>query len=290
MSGSSVYQIGGQPRHRPEELLFVLKSVIAKYRSQGKSVVVNCFDVEKYFDKEQIHDGILSCINRGADPKAVRLWLKLNEDTRIQVKCPGIGLSDVGEVGPCLGQGTIGGALVSQAVLDDAVMEHFVPGDDMQLQYGSVPLAPMMFQDDLINGSEDLAHARTANTKVDKLMKERGLSLNKDKSVCLIIGNKKQKKEASEELKVNPLMCGNLETKETQVEKWLGQFISAAGLADSVIQTVVARFGKIKATCFEIVQIVNDWRTEAVGGMESALMLWKACCIPSLLHGSGSWM
>ena len=27
-----------------------------------------------------------------------------------------------------------------------------------------------------------------------------------------------------------------------------------------------------------------------VGGMETALLLWEACCIPSLLHGAGTWV
>ena len=30
------FSIGGQPNHRPEELLFVMKSVIAKQRMKGK--------------------------------------------------------------------------------------------------------------------------------------------------------------------------------------------------------------------------------------------------------------
>ena len=39
----------------------------------------------------------------------------------------------------------------------------------------------------------------------------------------------------------------------------------------------------------EIVTIVNDWRASTVGGMETALLLWEACCLPSLLHGAGTW-
>ena len=27
-----------------------------------------------------------------------------------------------------------------------------------------------------------------------------------------------------------------------------------------------------------------------VGGMETAILLWEACCIPSLLHGAGTWV
>ena len=42
-------------------------------------------------------------------------------------------------------------------------------------------------------------------------------------------------------------------------------------------------------TCLEIAQIVNDWRSKVVGGRDTAIFLWEACCIPSLLSGAGTW-
>ena len=92
------------------------------------------------------------------------------------------------------------------------------------------------------------------------------------------------------ELEVKPLKCGEFCNKEKQEEKWLGQYISGLGLADSVAKTVEAREGKIKGACMEIASIVNDWRATVAGGMETALLLWEACCIPSLLHGAGTWV
>ena len=53
--------------------------------------------------------------------------------------------------------------------------------------------------------------------------------------------------------------------------------------------TVESREGKIRGACLEISQIVNDWRSSMVGGMETAILLWEVCCIPSLLHGAGTW-
>ena len=289
IEGSSIYQIGGQPGHRSEELVFVLKSIIAKYKFLQEILVIQLYDLSKYFDKEMIQDAILTCIKRKADPKAIRLWYKLNEHTQIQVKT-GAGMSEFAKVGAVLGQGTLGGAIISQAVLDDAVMEHFSPGEAGQPSYGEVLLAPCMFQDDLENSSISLESARKANRKINFLLNQRALRLNKEKSVCLIMASKKRKQEYSEELKISPLMCGEVEIKEKQVFKWLGQYLSTRGLADSVEETIIAREGKIRGACLEIAQIINDWRSVAVGGMESALLLWEACCLPSLLHGAGTWM
>ena len=35
---------------------------------------------------------------------------------------------------------------------------------------------------------------------------------------------------------------------------------------------------------------VEDLRSQVVGGMDSALVMWEACCVPSLLHGAGTWV
>ena len=88
-----------------------------------------------------------------------------------------------------VGQGTLGGALVSQAVLDEGVMENFKPGEEGQLWYGDIPLNPIMFQDDLANSVETIDDARKTNEKVKTLTNERGLKLNEDKSVYLIYGS-----------------------------------------------------------------------------------------------------
>ena len=117
------------------------------------------------------------------------------------------------------------------------------------------------------------------------VIKQRGLCLNQDKSVCIIMGSKKQKKSATLELQDQPLLCGNFVTKEKPQVKWLGQILSSLGLADSVLQTIISREGKIRGACLEIAVIINDWRAERLGGMETALMLWERCCIPSMLHG-----
>ena len=95
-----------------------MKSVIAKQRMKGKETVIQCYDIGKYFDKEMMEDAIPACKGRGADPKAIRLWHKLNDKTEICVKT-GVGLTEYTEVGAVVGQGTMGGALLSQAVLDE---------------------------------------------------------------------------------------------------------------------------------------------------------------------------
>jgi hypothetical protein len=123
LRNSSRYQVGGQPGHRPEELLFAWKSVVARRRSQGKLIIGQFYDLTKFFDKEVMADTMDVLAKRNVDPKAYRLWAKLN-DTNIQVRT-GVGTSEKAYIGEVIGQGTIGGALVSQASLDDRIMGQF---------------------------------------------------------------------------------------------------------------------------------------------------------------------
>ena len=85
-------------------------------------------------------------------------------------------------------------------------------------------------------------------------------------------------------------MCGDIETELKESFKWLGQVLSSGGLSESVAATVEAREGKIRGACLEISHIMNDWRSQIVGGMETAILLWEACCVPSLLNGAGTWV
>ena len=286
---STMYQIGGQPKHRAEELMFSMKSVVAKERSEKNPVIIQCWDISKFFDKEKIEDAILTCYKREVNPKAVRLWAKLNENTKIKVKTS-VGESESAEVGSVVGQGTIGGALVSQAVLDEGVKDHFSPGNEDELNYGSVAMGPCMFQDDLIHASKKVEAARKASQKVNKIMKEHALQLNRDKSILIVMGTKNQKKKIMDEIERNPIMCGDVKMKVKVADKWLGQQLSTDGLAGSVEATVQAREAKIKGAALEVANIVNDWRSEAAGGMNSALLLWEACIIPSLLQGAATWV
>ena len=149
-------------------------------------------------------------------------------------------------------------------------------------------VAPLIFLDDVIHSAASVEGARLANQNMDKVVKQLNSSLNQDKTVCTVIGSLKQRNQVKQALEAQPLMCGQFETNLVDKFKWLGQILSSRGLSDSAAETVAAREGKIKGACLEITMIVNDWRSRMVGGMETALLFWEACCIPSLLHGAGT--
>ena len=56
------------------------------------------------------------------------------------------------------------------------------------MEYGDVPLAPLMWMDDLMKSAETIEKAFEVNQKVIILIKQRELFLNKKKSVCIVLG------------------------------------------------------------------------------------------------------
>ena len=52
------FQIGAIPGHRSAEHLFVIKSIMQLYSMLGKAIIVQLFDISKYFDKESLRDGM----------------------------------------------------------------------------------------------------------------------------------------------------------------------------------------------------------------------------------------
>ena len=109
VEATSIFQIGGKPGHQPQEHIFSVKSVIARSVMQKKLIVLVCYDISGFFDKEVLVDAMDELYNIGVDPRAYRLFYGLNEATRVRVRT-GCGYSDWGEVGDLLGQGSGGAA------------------------------------------------------------------------------------------------------------------------------------------------------------------------------------
>ena len=214
-----MFQLGGQAGHTAEELLFCLKSVISKHKMQGKVMIGQCHNVSKFFDKKVASDVMYW---RGVDPKVCRLLARMNE-TRIQVRT-GVGNTEKAEIGTVSGQGTIGGAIASQGSLDDGIRDQF-QGSQEEIRYGSVEMGPLIFQDDLLESSPGVIEARAANIRVATVMHQKRLTLNEDKSVCLVWGTDKQKQKIKEELEERPLMCGQVMIKMVKYNDYIGQIV-----------------------------------------------------------------
>ena len=118
-------------------------------------------------------------------------------------------------------------------------------------------LAPFLFQDDVARLSTNLEAVQRGNDRIESMAEEKLLDFNKDKSVYLVIGSKKAKKEVLASLRKSPLTLYGENMKEAKTYSYLGEVISENGVADSVRVTVERRVAVAKQTIYEIKHVVN---------------------------------
>ena len=157
-----------------------------------------------------------------------------------------------------------GAALASQANLDKGITTIFKGSTDL-VYYGTVPVSPLIYQDDVLSLAETVIAARASLQKVNSVMKQKRLTLNKDKTAYILFGQQEKQDQIREALKLEPLICGSFEVQEKQFDKYLGEIFHSDGLSRSALETIRARTGKIKAVSFEIRAIIEDYRSEVVG-------------------------
>ena len=251
-------------------------------------MILTLVDIISFFDRENIYDVMNTLHEMGVNKKAARVWFKLNEGTEIAVKTSG-GITETAFVGDCIGQGTAGGALVSQANLDKGLMEYFSDSKD-EMFYGGVKVQPLAYQDDILKGSRDASAAQVANIKLATMFEDKGLEAHPDKTSYIVCGSNMFKKKVREDFQNHPLMFGDFAVKERECDKYLGQMLHGNGLEDCALATVKERAGRIKGAAMEIKSIIEEFQMQSLGGMRAAWELWEKALVPSLLSGSGTWL
>ena len=283
---TSTFQVGGIIKHRPQEHIFTLKSVIAAQLHQNKDVIFQIYDIKRYFDKENLRDALNNLHRAGIDPKLYRLWYKLNQNTKIKVKTP-VGLSDEGGVGECIGQGSGGGAIVS-AINLDMDMEDFFRHSKDEMCYGSIRLQPLQFQDDIGRLVGGIPAAQAGNKKFRQMSGVKQLKFHSIKTGMIIFS--KIRHTLENYLIKNPVRLGEFITKPKVMDKYLGDWIHQDGLGQSVEETITKRLPLIKHAIFEVVGLIEDFRMQALGAARCAIEIYEKAIVSSLLNNAETWM
>ena len=282
------FQIGGIPGHRIEEHLIVLKSLIMRRISVGKGVVIQLVDYEKFFDSERLRTVMASLNKANVNKKAYRCWFKLNKTTVISVETP-VGRTEKAEVHEIVPQGSGGAALASG--LDLALgLESYFSGSSDEICYGKVRSQPQAWQDDILRIAEDINSTRVGNAKLAAMTMEKGLKAHKKKTTYVIIGTKKYREEMEREAEINPVSFGNMTIQPSGSEVYLGEVIHSLGLEAGVEATIDSRMGKVRGAMYKTKALMEDFRLQAVGGMEGAWIIWECSILQTLLSGCGSWI
>ena len=106
MRNMSPFQIGAKKGHRAQEHIFVIKSMMNLYEMRKKPLLIQLYDVAKFFDKEHLRDVMSEVYQLGIRGKEYRLLPKMNEKRIIKVRTS-VGETDETEVKEGIGQGKL---------------------------------------------------------------------------------------------------------------------------------------------------------------------------------------
>ena len=288
ISNCSKFQIGAMPGHQAAEHLFNIKSMMALYKVAGKCLIIQCYDLRKYFDSENLKDAMNSLFHSGVKGKEYKLIYELNKENQIQIQTS-VGMTEPFETGPSVSQGSIGGGLISTINLDYSINRFFLESCN-EIFYHDIKMLPLIYQDDLGKFSSSRLDAQAGNDRIEACMETKLLDLHQGKSCYILVGNKEETKCIKSELDICPLTLYGMKMKEKPYEKYLGDFIHSGGVSKSVETTVNERHGKTILAIKEIRAIVEDCRSNSIGGLKVGLDIWESAYIPSLLNNSSTWM
>ena len=199
----SKFQIGGLPGHQAAEHLFTLKSIISLFLSQGKPLILTCFDLKKYFDSEVLIDAMDNLYKSDIKGKLYRLIYELNRNNLIQIKTP-VGITSSFKTGENVTQGSVGGGLISSINLDISIRTFF-NASEHEVQYGEIMMGPIIYQDDLARLASNVVSAQAGIDKVETCMETKMLDLHDEKSCFLVVGKGKILDAVKKELQTSPL-------------------------------------------------------------------------------------
>ena len=111
--------------------------------------------------------------------------------------------------------------------------------------------------------------------------------MNNTKCKYLIIGSKKQRKQALEELEANPMIKGGLKIVN---EKYLEDFVSELGCKQSIDDTIKYRMQNLTSKVNDILLIADAPQLGAEGTSMAAIKLFEAQVMSGLLFNCESWL
>ena len=107
--------------------------------------------------------------------------------------------------------------------------------------------------------------------KLESVAETKLLDFNVQKSSTIVLGPKAGCKTIMNQLVETPLYLCNKPVNVVQLEKYLGDYISTEGLAHSIQATIEKRKPKALQSIFEIKSVVEDCRSNVVGGLIAGL-------------------
>lgn len=168
MGSMTKFQLGTKKGHRSQEHVFVVMSLMKYVEIYKEGLIVNLYDISKFFDKEVKEDVLGEAYLGGLRGKKYRLINELNSNTIIKVKTA-LGETGEKEVEDGIAQGGVESGILSALSLDNGVSQYFHDhtGD---VYYVNVAIKGLLWQDDVLKANSSLEDAQDSNRRMEAVL------------------------------------------------------------------------------------------------------------------------
>lgn len=247
-------------------------------------------DITKCFDKIRNSALIHETLKIGVNPEPVKFINDLSSKTVIS-------MSNMDKdhmtrtVTDTAGQGQDFACLGTGFTIGKTVHNHLGPGDfPDSIKIGNTTVPPRSYVDDNGIMTGNPFQLSNVGKKVTDAFNDLAININPKKTKVIVIGNGKKARKMRESLLNDPVTIQGHQIQLSDGDTYLGMKLSQAGINDSIKQTFDERTENAWRKLFAFKKMIRHPVMQKNGFIKSAVALFRAAIIPTLLYSCESWV
>ena len=269
-----VSNVGGRKGRNIRDNIYVLNTIINSINSGNKEACdITVHDVENCFDALWAQECINTLYENGVNNDKLVLLHEETRNAQIAIKTA-VGMTERISITNIIMQGTVFGSLICTSVIDKLAKIFYSDSKLLYKYKGEVDVPILGMVDDVLNVATCSEQAVLSNATINSFIEHNKLKLNASKCSRVHVG---KKKDTCYDLHVH-----EDEMKDSNKEKYLGDFFSSDGKHDSTINERVLR-------AYSYISEIRALLTDMPFGkrrLQIGLMLREAMFINGVLFNS----
>ena len=269
--------VGGRKGRGIRDNLFVINAITNSVKHGSEEACdIQVYDIEKCFDSLWVQECINTLYEGGLRNDKLVLLYEETKNAQIAIKTSS-GTSERKTISNIIMQGTVFGSLICTSVMDKLAKIFYSDPSLSYIYKGEVTVPVLGMVDDVLCVTKCSSATVITNSTINAFMELNKLKLSSKKCSKIHIG---AKCDNCPDLKVH-----DSEMKQSQKEKYLGDFISDKGTVQATIED---RIAKAWSYVSEISALINEF---PFGNkrIQVGLILREAMFLNGALYSSEAW-
>ena len=284
------FQIGGQKLSSTTEHLVTLISYMRHLEKEQGGGITQFLDIKACFDAIELKDLLTETAKSGITGKPLRNIATFTDTVKIHIQGDESMRSKTiyNSAGQGSGYAPVGTSLTMASTINGQITARSEEqGASILNSTQGIELSPLMYVDDIAKSCKTSAESAQMGQVLTKSLGYLRMEAHPEKSGLLVFGRAREKLKA--DIETTPTEVQGFTMSFKQAETYLGMQFVEKGASESITQTLLTRRVKCMTKSAELVKLLEDDRVQAVGWLVTAINVFNAVIVSTLLYGCGSW-